>query len=61
MAIILMEIYLNGCGFELWEYFSDNPKKSIKKRYLNIAKFVKGKKNKTIDEVRVQWKKTNAR
>jgi hypothetical protein len=59
MAIILIEIYLNGSGFGLWEYFSDDWEVSIKKRYRKVDKFVKVNRDKTIDEIRVLWKETN--
>jgi hypothetical protein len=61
MAITLIEIYLNGYGFQAWEYHSDNYKMGLRKRFNYVAKFLKNNKGKSIIELRELWKKTNAR
>jgi hypothetical protein len=60
MAITLIEIYLNGYGFEIWEYFADNFKITLEKRYHKVSKFIKKNRDKSNVEVRELWKKKKA-
>jgi hypothetical protein len=57
-AIILVENYLEGKGFKCYECYGS--KSCKRKKYRKVEKFLKTNQNKTVEEIRLEWKKKNA-
>jgi hypothetical protein len=60
-AINLIENFLAGSGFECYECIMPDRKECILVKYNEIENFLKNNNGKDINELRLRWKKKNAR